>query len=356
MRTAAELTLGREPEAVPKARRFVATSLVGEIPVLLHDTELVVSELVTNALLHGQPPVSVRLVHKGDVIRVEVEDSGRSLPVVSLQDPDNMTGRGLALVAGLSTAWGIDPARGPGKVVWAEIDARAARATSASSATSDHAATSATSDHAATADPGAPGRRPVGAPDISPAAMAASRTEGHGAELHTVRLGGVPTALLLSAKAHIDNVVRELTLLRGGATSGGAQVPPAMARLVDTVTGEFALARTEIKRQALASAARGDALTDLELRLPLSYAEAGKHYLAALDEADRYARSARLLTMAPPLSHRTFRQWYVGAVVDQLRAAAEGRTSEPPVPLPTVLAARLDEMEDAFDRLANPGA
>ena len=77
----------------------------------------------------------------------------------------------------------------------------------------------------------------------------------------------------------------------------GAKLPSAMAKLVETVTGDFADARAEIKRQALAAAARGEQLTDLELHLPLSYAEAGEQYLAALDEADQYARAAQLLTM-----------------------------------------------------------
>jgi anti-sigma regulatory factor (Ser/Thr protein kinase) len=319
VRTAAELTLGREPDAVPKARRFVASSLAGEPAGLVHDTELVVTELVTNALLHGAPPVSIRLIHKGPTIRIEVEDAGRSLPVQSLQNTGSMTGRGLALIAGLSRSWGIDPSRRVGKVVWAELG-------------------------------GDPIRAGAAAPEIAPEAVVASQLDGTGVDTYTVRLGGVPTGLLLAAKAHIDNVVRELTLMSGGEASAGRDLPDAMGRLVSTVTRELALARAEIKRQALAAAARGDSLTDLELRLPLSYADAGEHYLAALDEADRYARSAHLLTMAAPLSHRTFREWYVGALVDQLRAVAAGRVPEPPVPLPTVMAALLDELEEALDR------
>lgn len=321
MRTAAELTLGSEPAAIPKARRFVASSLGGEAPPTVHTVELVVTELLTNALLHGEPPVLVRLIHLGQAIRVEVEDAARELPVLGVRDPESMTGRGLAVVAALSANWGFDAGRGAGKVVWSELPV----------------------------DPGhLIGSRP---PEITPEAVLASQAGGrHKDPTYAVRLRGVPTGLLLSAKGHIDNVVRELTLLRGGERAKGSALPPAMAKLVRTVTGDFAHARAEIKRQALAAAARGEQVTDLELHLPLSYADAGERYLAALDEADQYARSARLLTIAAPLSHQTFRRWYVGSLVEQLRALGAGRVPDPPVPLPTVLAARLDQLEETLRR------
>lgn len=320
MRTAAELTLGSEPAAVPKARRFVATSLGGEAAGTVHTVELVVTELVTNAFLHGRPPVFVRLIHLGGAIRVEVEDAAAQLPVPAMQNPESMTGRGLRVVAGLSSRWGIDAGRGPGKVVWSELPLG--------------------DDH------------PLGsrAPEIAPEAVVASHAGRSKAPTYTVRLPGVPTVLLLAAKAHIDDVVRELTLLRDGETSSGTTLAPATAELVRTVTGEFADVRSEIKRQALAAAARGDRLVDLELDLPLSCADAGERYLAALDEADQYARGARLLTLAPPLSHQAFRRWYVSSLVEQLRSLGAGRVPDPPEPLPAVLAARLDELEESLRR------
>jgi GAF domain-containing protein len=127
-----------------------------------------------------------------------------------------------------------------------------------------------------------------------------------------------------------------------------------MAVLVDTVTKDFAEARTEIKRQALAAAERGEVMTDLELKLPLTAAAAGERYLAALDEADRYARAARMLTMAPPRSHREFRRWYVQSLVDQLRAVARGELPQKARPFPQLLADevdRLSSLEDTWDRL-----
>ena len=318
MRTAAELTLGREPAAVPKARRFVGSSLEGEAVVTIDTVELVVTELVTNALLHGEPPVYVRLIHLGDAIRVEVEDAAPTLPVAGGQDSESMTGRGLAVVAGLSSAWGIDAGRRNGKIVWSELPL--------------------VDDH----------RRVAVLPEITPEAVLASQAWRHKEPTYTVRLGAVPTGLLLAAKAHVDNVVRELTLLRGGEKSKGSTLPPPMAKLVQAATDEFADARAEIKRQALTAAAQGAPTTDLELQLPLSYADAAERYLSAMEEADRYAKEARLLTLAPPLSHQAFRRWYVRALVDQLRALGAGRVPDPPEPLPTVLAALVDELEEAL--------
>lgn len=341
MRTAAELTLGREPDAVPKARRFVGWSLGGEEPGTVHSVQLAVTELVTNAMLHGRPPVLIRLIHLGRSIRVEVEDSGQQLPVLGIHDPDAMTGRGLAVVAALSSAWGIDAGRGKGKVVWAQLPVGAG----------PPAGGTPSGDGV----PPARGDRPAvpASPEITPEAVLASQSGPQLEPTYTVRLPGVPTSLLLAAKAHIDSIVRELTLLAGGEKSRGVALAPAMARVVQAVTDDFAYARADIKRQALAAAGRGDRLTDLELHLPLSYAEAGESYLAALDEADLYARSERLLTLAPPLSHRAFRRWYVSSLVEQLRALGAGRVPDPPEPLPTVLAARLDELEETLRRASD---
>lgn len=86
------------------------------------DVLLCVSELATNALLHGVPPgrgFLLRLLPYADCVRVEVHDSGRGVPAVPREEPDE-GGRGLLLVAGLSDTWGVAE-RAPGKVVWCEF-------------------------------------------------------------------------------------------------------------------------------------------------------------------------------------------------------------------------------------------
>ena len=79
-----------------------------------------------------------------------------------------------------------------------------------------------------------------------------------------------------------------------------------------------------MKRQAIAAANRGERRTNLTVTLSLSAVEPGEDYLKALDIADSYARDARLLTLETPPQHRVFRQWYVTALVDQVRRAAGG--------------------------------
>jgi serine phosphatase RsbU (regulator of sigma subunit) len=147
-----------------------------------------------------------------------------------------------------------------------------------------------------------------------------------------VWLGEVPTSLLLSAKAHVDNLVREFTLAARGAESNvSGQLPPHLASLIEAVVTRFSEARQAIKRQALTAANLGLPYVRLELNLPASAADAGEEYLRALDEADSYCHAARLLTVESPPRHRLFRQWYVGELVAQLRAAEAGLPAPQPM-------------------------
>jgi GAF domain-containing protein/anti-sigma regulatory factor (Ser/Thr protein kinase) len=298
------LTLGADADAVPRARRFVTAALAGTAAAdLAVDAELVVAELVTNAILHAGAPVDVGLVVDGKTVRIEVRDPLRVSPVRGLAGPDAMTGRGLGLVAALTSRWGTEP-RDDGKVVWAELSLDAPVGTVPPVPTDDVDALLATWD------------------DDEPAVE----------RRYVIRLGDVPTNLLLAAKGHVDNIVREFTLAAAGAASGRtAEIPPHLAALMESVTTRFAEARQEIKRQALAAAQVGARRTTLVLHLPRSAADAGEDYLAALDEADGYARAARMLTLATPPQHRAFRRWYVEAIVDQLRRAGRGEEpSDPP--------------------------
>ena len=307
----AELVLDFAAEAVPRARAFVAGRLAGEDAGVVDNARLVVTELVTNATLHGRPPLSVRVRRTGDRIRVEVEDAGPGMPVLPLPSTESMTGRGLSLVAAVGAAWGVEPGAPGHKVVWVDLDRR-------------------------------PGSTPAQAPapDLDVDRLLQSWDDADEEPTWTVRLGAVPTDLLLAAKAHVDNVVRELTLQQAAAP--GADLPPEVADLIDSVTRTFAPAREEIKRQALAAASRGEEETELVLTQPASAADAGERYLAALDLVDQQARQARMLTLEAPTVHKVFRRWYVQSLVDQLRATSTG--VEPPRAR-TFVQVLADEME-----------
>ncbi len=114
--------LGRDPAEVSHARHMLAEELVrwgfteDDVAVLL------VSELVTNALVHGTPPVALHARRTSDGLRVEVYDrAAATQPVVRDTPLDVPGGQGLRLVEALASRWGWTPADG-GKSVWFELD------------------------------------------------------------------------------------------------------------------------------------------------------------------------------------------------------------------------------------------
>lgn len=116
----------RERRSVPAARRFAHEFLAGSGLAGAErsgDVLLCVSELATNALVHGVPPgrqFRVFLRYDGHVLRVEVHDSGGGIPHVDEAGDADEGGRGLLLVAALADKWGVGE-RELGKVVWAEF-------------------------------------------------------------------------------------------------------------------------------------------------------------------------------------------------------------------------------------------
>ncbi|WP_138962301.1 ATP-binding protein [Streptomyces sp. YIM 121038] len=114
----------REQQAIPSARAFTRAILAAwEISERVDDITLCVSELTTNALVHGVPPgrgFRLRLVRDGAVVRLEVHDSGDGWPRLVGEGNADESGRGLLLVAALADSWGVAE-RHPGKVVWAEF-------------------------------------------------------------------------------------------------------------------------------------------------------------------------------------------------------------------------------------------
>ncbi|WP_405500506.1 ATP-binding protein [Streptomyces niveus] len=113
----------RERRSVPAARQFVREAVIDwGVCDRMDDVLLCVSELATNALVHGVPPgrgyrLQLLLLADG-VFRIEVHDSGGGRP--SVREPYGESGRGLMLVAALADKWGVGE-RDPGKIVWCEF-------------------------------------------------------------------------------------------------------------------------------------------------------------------------------------------------------------------------------------------
>ena len=120
------LELGPYPEAVPCARLH-ARLVVGEwgLGGLADSTELLVSELVTNAvrvsrLLRQRPPVRLWLRSDGVRVLVAVWDASPRSPVRVDAAEGDESGRGLLLVESVAARWGWNPERG-GKVCWCVV-------------------------------------------------------------------------------------------------------------------------------------------------------------------------------------------------------------------------------------------
>jgi anti-sigma regulatory factor (Ser/Thr protein kinase) len=87
------------------------------------DAALASSELVTNAVLHGLPPVDLRLRIEGSDVLIEVRDRATYQPRKQRPDETDEHGRGLQIVSALATRWGTRPTE-HGKAVWCLLSAR----------------------------------------------------------------------------------------------------------------------------------------------------------------------------------------------------------------------------------------
>ena len=110
------------PASVPAARHWVVACLPPWLGRhLCEKVALLVSETVTNAVLHARTPVQVRVYDYRPTVRVEVDDDDDALPVITLGGPEAESGRGVFLVTAVADDWGTAPTPGPGKTVWFEV-------------------------------------------------------------------------------------------------------------------------------------------------------------------------------------------------------------------------------------------
>lgn len=128
-----QLEIRPDPTEVGRARRWARSRLCGSgitaDEPLAETLILLVSELVTNAVVHTGRPAVLRLCLPGPAagtgttatVRVEVADTSSRAPVPRCADGDATGGRGLALVDCLADRWGWSP-EGAGKSIWCELD------------------------------------------------------------------------------------------------------------------------------------------------------------------------------------------------------------------------------------------
>lgn len=116
------LKMGLDAPAL--ARRFVAQHAAGLAPNVTGDAELLVSELVTNAVVHGQSDIVLRISLHPPGVGVAVYDQNTEVPVTAsgLPDVTQPSGRGLLIVQALASTWGVAASTSPpGKTVWFDL-------------------------------------------------------------------------------------------------------------------------------------------------------------------------------------------------------------------------------------------
>jgi serine phosphatase RsbU (regulator of sigma subunit)/PAS domain-containing protein len=116
-----------EPAAVAQTRKDAVAQLESwGLDDAVFATELIVSELITNAIRHARPPIELRLIREAGNLICEVSDASNTAPHMRRARTFDEGGRGLLLVAQLTRRWGTRQSA-TGKTIWAEqaLDARA---------------------------------------------------------------------------------------------------------------------------------------------------------------------------------------------------------------------------------------
>ncbi|MDK0521333.1 ATP-binding protein [Streptomyces sp. ML-6] len=124
-----QLEVGPDPAEVGRARRWARSRLIGsgirDDEPLAETLILLISELVTNAVVHTGCPAVLRMLFGSaggsGTVRVEVADASCRPPQQRHAEGEDTNGRGLELVDGLADRWGWQP-EGAGKRIWCEVD------------------------------------------------------------------------------------------------------------------------------------------------------------------------------------------------------------------------------------------
>jgi anti-sigma regulatory factor (Ser/Thr protein kinase) len=290
---AERIELGPSASSPARARRFLSERAAAwSLPEPIGDQlALVGTELVTNAVLHAHTSLTLTVELLDDRVRISVRDGSSAPAALRHYRQDALTGRGLGVIAAVSQAWGVEPAR-DGKVIWAEFDLDGGWSRPPTTNDQRHAAPE--------PSPGGPGAR-------------------------TIRFLGVSVSDYLELQAHNDALFRELQLIRIGRRAGGADaatMPPRLARLIDELEGEFRGRRDSQRDMVAAAQARGEPTVDMESNVSAAVLPAARTYVGLLEEADEFCRTGALLTPPPSDRVRRLRRWFVEEMAAQFGGAA----------------------------------
>jgi anti-sigma regulatory factor (Ser/Thr protein kinase) len=285
------LSLGSGPRGVQDARRWVVETChdIGRDD-LAECAELGVSELVTNALLHAVPPLTVRVRGTAEHPRVEVHDGSSEPPMMptagDAEDDDLLLtfGRGLGIVARCATAWGVDLEE-DGKTIWF---------------------TPATQ----------PGGEPVegrvtGEPPV--------RDRVPGSDEIRIDIVGVPLRMFVEFQSHYRELRREVRLL-SLAHESDYPLAKDLSDLFGSLERDL---REGIGADQIDDAlSSGAATVDLRVAMPRPTAATIGRFIELLDLADAFCREKRLLSLARTPDQQRFQRWFLSEFVRQERGEA----------------------------------
>jgi anti-sigma regulatory factor (Ser/Thr protein kinase) len=303
------IVLAPESASVPRARRFVADQLSDLAVETVDLARLLVSEVVTNAVLHARTAATL-IVDRGDsTVKVQVEDSNPLLPVIRSHGPEAGTGRGLQVLDRLASDWGTNQHKG-GKVVWFEIPT--------SLEAEEGAATGAIANSAIATEIGAPDATssPSGLLHDPRRGVPRSSADKH-ENLIDFRWVGLPLALLDATAEHYDAVLREFHLVLEREPAARAAVPGRLIAVMDELTRFMPLISSV--EQDLERARRAElAQLDVELDLPVEIGPLALRLDSLLDETDAYCEAGvELLSLEPSSDVVNLRKWLMGELVHQ---------------------------------------
>lgn len=278
------------------ARRWVVdTCLDIDRPELVECAELGTSELVTNALLHADPPISVRVRGTREHPRVEVRDGSTTAPQLpSPVDPDDVEslmltfGRGLSIVGRAADAWGVEIEE-DGKVVWFTPATEVAE------------------------NEGARG-------EIT--GLVREAEEAPHDDEPSYSLLGVPVDDFVTFGRHYRELRREVRLL---AMAHQDEYP--LAKHLSDIFGALD-EPTRLRfggREVAAAHAAGEHRVDLRIALADQAVAQLDRFMEMLELADRFCREQRLLSLERSPEQRAFQNWFLCEFVRQ-------RRGEPPHP------------------------
>lgn len=281
---------------------------------------LCVSEVVTNAVLHGGRPVELSAWLDERSLHVEIRD-GRAIDgtfvdrieaihrisdPVEESDPElrdvDITGRGLLVLAEMSAEWGISTNQ-RGKtvwfVLWGEERSRSAERSSP--------------EEAHVRDDDGPESRSARAAHEAPATHE---------RWQAVKFLGVPIRLFVASRAHVHDLVRESKL--SNADGNPVALRTVMGGVFSSETVIYTLSHLMGEGTTSWSNSRDFALSaggvaDIELRVPGDAVDHAPTLFGALDELENHCVCGEFLTIPASAELLEFQRWWITAGLDQIR-------------------------------------